>query len=180
MNKSIVRSISLHALVVLGVSLFIFSKDVPSQGGELIQVSEVRVVRGDSPRVQKVQPEPKVSHQEKTDAPAVEATAEIEKGLGEGERNEYIASLIRLISQYQHYPKASILNEEEGVVQITVNLGGDGRLLGSEVSKSSGFSRLDEAALKTIRQIAVFPMPARQMSGLALAIPIRYDLTSGD
>lgn len=44
------------------------------------------------------------------------------------------------------YPSASRRLEEEGTVQLRFLVGVDGRVIQSEIEKSSGFKRLDEAA----------------------------------
>ena len=44
------------------------------------------------------------------------------------------------------YPSASRRNEEEGTVQLRFLIGADGQVMESSIEKSSGFSRLDEAA----------------------------------
>jgi protein TonB len=44
------------------------------------------------------------------------------------------------------YPSSSRRNEEEGTVQLRFLIGTDGRVLESQLEKSSGFTRLDEAA----------------------------------
>ena len=44
------------------------------------------------------------------------------------------------------YPAASRRLEEEGVVQLKFLVGTDGKVIESQVEKSSGFRRLDEAA----------------------------------
>jgi protein TonB len=44
------------------------------------------------------------------------------------------------------YPSSSRRNEEEGTVQLRFLIGTEGQVLESQVEKSSGFTRLDEAA----------------------------------
>jgi protein TonB len=44
------------------------------------------------------------------------------------------------------YPAASRRNEEEGVVRLKFLIGTDGKVMQSQIEKSSGFKRLDEAA----------------------------------
>ena len=44
------------------------------------------------------------------------------------------------------YPSASRRLEEEGTVHLRFLVGADGKVLQSEVEKSSGYKRLDEAA----------------------------------
>jgi protein TonB len=46
------------------------------------------------------------------------------------------------------YPKASLMNEEQGVTSLSFLINPDGSVADSKVEKSSGFKGLDKAALK--------------------------------
>ncbi|MGK5025492.1 energy transducer TonB [Janthinobacterium sp. RB2R34] len=46
------------------------------------------------------------------------------------------------------YPKASLLNEEQGTVSMSFLVNADGSVADSKVEKSSGFKNLDKAAIK--------------------------------
>jgi periplasmic protein TonB len=48
------------------------------------------------------------------------------------------------------YPKASLMNEEQGTVSISFLIGPDGSVLDSKLEKTSGFKGLDKAAIKSI------------------------------
>lgn len=48
------------------------------------------------------------------------------------------------------YPKASLMNEEQGVVSMSFLVAADGTVVESKLEKSSGFKNLDKAALKSI------------------------------
>jgi len=48
------------------------------------------------------------------------------------------------------YPKASLVNEEEGAVTMAFLVGADGNVIESKVEKTSGFKNLDKAAVKAI------------------------------
>jgi periplasmic protein TonB len=48
------------------------------------------------------------------------------------------------------YPKASLLNEEQGAVSMAFLVSPAGEVLDSKVEKSSGFKNLDKAAVKAI------------------------------
>jgi protein TonB len=48
--------------------------------------------------------------------------------------------------QKPEYPSSSRRNEEEGTVQLRFLIGTNGQVIESQVEKSSGFARLDEAA----------------------------------
>lgn len=93
-----------------------------------------------------------------------------------GARNQYLGTLIRLISSRKSYPRASILNEEEGVVQVRVVLGTGGKVMSVERVVSSGFDRLDDAAIETLRSFQDLPLPPGHPSGVRLLIPIRFEI----
>ncbi|MES2295636.1 MAG: energy transducer TonB [Pseudomonadota bacterium] len=46
------------------------------------------------------------------------------------------------------YPKASLVNEEQGLVSMLLLVAVDGNVLDSKVDRTSGFKNLDKAALK--------------------------------
>lgn len=48
------------------------------------------------------------------------------------------------------YPKASLMNEEQGTVSMAFLVAPDGDVVDSKLEKSSGFKNLDKAALKAI------------------------------
>ncbi|MDC8757285.1 energy transducer TonB [Janthinobacterium fluminis] len=48
------------------------------------------------------------------------------------------------------YPKASLMNEEQGTVSMMFLVSADGSVLDSKLEKSSGFKNLDRAAIKAI------------------------------
>ena len=46
------------------------------------------------------------------------------------------------------YPKASLMNEEQGTVTMSFLVNADGSVADSKIEKSSGFKNLDKAAIK--------------------------------
>jgi protein TonB len=48
------------------------------------------------------------------------------------------------------YPKASLMNEEQGVVSMMFLVSADGRVLESKLDKTSGFKNLDKAAMAAV------------------------------
>jgi protein TonB len=48
------------------------------------------------------------------------------------------------------YPKASLMNEEEGVVSMAFLVSAEGKVLESKLDKTSGFKSLDKAAINAI------------------------------
>jgi protein TonB len=48
------------------------------------------------------------------------------------------------------YPKASLMNEEEGLVTMSFLVSADGSVLDSKIEKTSGYKSLDKAAIKSL------------------------------
>ena len=48
------------------------------------------------------------------------------------------------------YPKAALMNEEQGIVSIKFLVSADGKVLESKLDKTSGFKSLDKAAISAI------------------------------
>jgi periplasmic protein TonB len=48
------------------------------------------------------------------------------------------------------YPKASLMNEEEGAVSMAFLVAADGSVLDAKVEKTSGYKTLDKAAIKSL------------------------------
>ena len=48
------------------------------------------------------------------------------------------------------YPKASLMNEEQGNVSMAFLVSADGSVVDSKIEKSSGYKNLDKAAIKAI------------------------------
>ena len=48
------------------------------------------------------------------------------------------------------YPKASLMNEEEGNVQLAFLVSADGNVVDSKIEKTSGHKNLDKAAVKSL------------------------------
>lgn len=48
------------------------------------------------------------------------------------------------------YPKASLMNEEEGNVQVSFLIAADGSVVESKIDKTSGHKNLDKATIKSL------------------------------
>jgi len=78
------------------------------------------------------------------------------------------------------YPSASRRAHEEGTVMLKVLVAPDGRAQDLMVATSSGFARLDDAALDTVRRWAF--LPARQAGQPVSAwvlVPVTFELGDG-
>jgi protein TonB len=71
-----------------------------------------------------------------------------------------MAKFSAAVQANKKYPEYSIENEQEGVVNIKFDLTKDGSIKRIKMTKSSGYPRLDKAALKAIGKTTPFePIP---------------------
>lgn len=64
------------------------------------------------------------------------------------------------LSEFVQYPRYSRLHKQEGTTELSVEILAEGTLGEIEVVQSSGYSRLDQAAIKAIRKAE--PVPAKK------------------
>lgn len=90
----------------------------------------------------------------------------------------YLAAVRARIEAAKRYPFAAEQRRMQGVVSVSFRLSFDGRLLDApSVVKSSGFSILDRAALRAIKQAEPFPRfpgPAQDMPGEPLSVELKF------
>jgi TonB family protein len=192
MKKPLLNSFAMHLLVVVALATaygVLGSKRAAEVPMEVV-LSDVHVHHADASKPARPKPVPAVAV--KPVAPAESAAPTTDKtepapaaspapdaawgGMNEGQRNQYLARLLQIISSRQYYPKAAILNEQEGVVKLRVKLGEGGAITSCEVMESSGHALLDDAAVSTLRKIGTLPLPNTESKGVMLVIPIRYEI----
>ncbi|MFZ0436228.1 MAG: energy transducer TonB [Chthoniobacterales bacterium] len=75
------------------------------------------------------------------------------------------------------YPESSRLAREEGVVTLLVDIGNSGNPTSVRLRESSGYSGLDQAAIRAVR---VWKFRPAMMGGIAVAssvsIPVRFEI----
>lgn len=93
----------------------------------------------------------------------------------------YRKILRSLIDSHKEYPLAARRIGIKGSVTISFTLDGHGELKRVSLSKSSGYSILDNAGVKAVRDVGRFPPPpCRDLIGdeISFSIPITFALTS--
>lgn len=70
------------------------------------------------------------------------------------------------------YPRESIALGEQGEVLVLLILDHDGQVVGSRIEQSSGYPRLDDAALRAVRSLRALPADAPRET----LIPVRFRL----
>lgn len=81
------------------------------------------------------------------------------------------------LERHRRYPNSARARREQGTVLVRVRLARDGSLLSLALEHSSGFNRLDEAALETFRRAAPLPaIPATLPAPQDLAFPVQFQM----
>jgi len=91
---------------------------------------------------------------------------------------KYIAAVMRQLHRHKKYPRELKKAKIEGTVVIQFTIDRDGRLIASDVKRSSGHPELDRAAMDMLARADPLPAIPDFMSRdeLALAIPVEYSL----
>lgn len=91
---------------------------------------------------------------------------------------EYTAVIRGLIDQQKEYPLMARKTGAEGTVFIRFVLARDGRLKRAEVSRSSGRSILDKAAVNAVTSVSRFPPVPEALEGAELnfELPLLYKI----
>ena len=93
---------------------------------------------------------------------------------------KWVRHVNRLLLQraVRDYPRASRRAHEQGTVLLSIRVDARGRITGLDVSRSSGHSRLDQAAMMAVRAVGAVPAPPSELHWRerALTMPIAYRL----
>lgn len=68
-------------------------------------------------------------------------------------KNEAAANIVYMMERYKKYPKQARRLNAEGITNITFSIEKNGVVKGAEITKSSGYTVLDNAALKAAQKI---------------------------
>jgi protein TonB len=100
---------------------------------------------------------PPVAAQPPVTAPVKAAAPAPQQSTGEG-RDSFQASVLAHINRFKQYPREARKAHIEGVTQVHFIMDREGKLLSSEIYKSSGRPALDREALATVQRAQ--PLPA--------------------
>jgi TonB family protein len=99
-------------------------------------------------------------------------------GNAQAERAGYLAQIRNMIESHKEYPAMARKSGMEGTVHVRFVLDRDGVLKDADISRSSGKSLLDKAAVRAIANVARFPAIPESLNGSALIfeIPVIFKL----
>lgn len=164
LSVCLVVSISLHAGIILFASNYFTSETI----GPFIKLRtdriDVKIITAD-PQVHKY------AHK-------------INKIIPSGEKIERLNKTTKLLTRAKHlgelaikYPRVSKILGEEGVVKLTVIVDNLGIVKEVIITKSSGFQRLDDYALKKIHASRFSPATKKNANGAIQATIDKIDLS---
>lgn len=124
---------------------------------------------------------PQVIEQSETEVKGDDKTvvSEFEKGLEVSQKIKmsYDQYLVSYINKYKTYPRIAERLKQQGVVLSKIVISKEGKLKDIIISKSSGFSSLDQGTINLIKSLAPFkPLPDNFKAEYKVNIPIEYIL----
>lgn len=105
-------------------------------------------------------------------APKSAKTAASRSGVSPAKWKSRLAAWIR---RHTRYPRAAKARRAEGTVTVTFRANASGRVTSARISRSSGDSDLDSAALKAL-QGAKVPAPPPELAGTSVGAPFLFNL----
>ncbi|WP_394183013.1 energy transducer TonB [Marinomonas posidonica] len=96
-----------------------------------------------------------------------------------GAKATYFSKLKAVLAKNKRYPRQSRRRNEEGVVSLSFIAYADGSVSDVQITKSSGYKRLDAAVMKMIRNATPLPKFPKDMAEteLKINIPVSFKLS---
>ncbi|WP_312166962.1 energy transducer TonB [Phenylobacterium sp.] len=96
-----------------------------------------------------------------------------------GASNDYASRLRAWLEAHKTYPKRARMRREEGVVHVHFAVDRQGRLLGGDVTRSSGYASLDAEAMAMLDRSNPFPGAPHTVRGerIEISTPVEFYLT---
>jgi protein TonB len=93
-------------------------------------------------------------------------------------RAKWQRELVAYLSRFKSYPAGARDRRETGDIQLRFRLDRSGRVTAVEVVRSSGFPRLDEAAVDMVRRASPLPVPPAEVPGesIELVVPVQFHI----
>lgn len=91
-------------------------------------------------------------------------------------RREAAAVLLQTVERHKKYPKQARRTGEEGIVELRVSIGRDGRVRACALARPSGRSILDAATERLGEKLLGLDIPAARGQDLHIVVPVRYAL----
>ena len=95
-------------------------------------------------------------------------------------RARVISIIYKELQPYFSYPKQAVRRNWQGKVLLSLQVTSSGQIKRIQITKSSGYNLLDQAAIKALRRIENLPYASNWLAtDIELNLPIIYKLTKG-
>ncbi len=138
------------------------------------------------PKVKRVEHPPTPQREEpapplQQPAPAVSAPPAATPRSAATARATWQAQLLAWLERYKRYPRVAQEQRQQGVVSLHFAIDRQGKVLSSQISKSSGFELLDDEVLALIQRAQPVPSPPPEVGGnrIELQVPVAFSLRRG-
>jgi periplasmic protein TonB len=137
------------------------------------------------PKVKRAEPLPMPQPQSAPLAPVAPSapapTPQISTNSSPAARASWQAQLVAWLEKYKRYPRVAQEQRQQGVVHLRFTIDRQGKVLASEINKSSGFELLDEEVLALIQRAQPVPAPPPEVAGnrIELLVPVSFSLRKG-
>jgi TonB family protein len=192
-KSSFGRSLLLHGILLLVIVLLVYHPHEEQIPNPPITVETINIGKEVKKAIHTVvhsigipHAEPEATDQDdlapSDQSEASEGSTEVspqEIGQSQGsEMQAYLSGIIARINAKKKYPKSAQFNEQEGLVQIRMEIARDGRVIRSEVEKPCAFPALNEAAMDAVLSIGELPPlpPSNSSKSIVLHVPIHFKI----
>jgi periplasmic protein TonB len=138
-------------------------------------------------------PKPKVKHIERPPQtqrepqpaaphpPAVSPQSSVSQGAATSAASARVtwqAQLLAWLEKYKRYPRVAQEQHQQGVVYLRFAIDRQGKVLSSQINKSSGYELLDDEVLALVQRAQPVPSPPPEVSGdrIELLVPVAFSL----
>ena len=97
-------------------------------------------------------------------------------GIPVSEMQKYLSEVMNRINRVKEYPKDARIKEQEGIVELLVEVAPDGKILGTKLSKPSSFESLNQAAILAVQKLGTLPPLPLNSAGSPLGEPIELHI----
>ena len=115
-------------------------------------------------------------------APSAPATTpQIPTNSSPAARASWQAQLVAWLEKYKRYPRVAQEQRQQGVAHLRFTIDRQGKVLSSEINKSSGFELLDDEVLALIQRAQPVPAPPPEVAGnrIEMLVPVSFSLRKG-
>lgn len=111
---------------------------------------------------------------------AAENAAALSEHRREAQENYLLGEVRNYLSRYLVYPSRAKKRGWEGEVLVGFKVDAEGRLASVHLTRSSGYSLLDDSALAAMNKIETIPLvETRRFLPMELELPVLYQLREG-